>query len=105
MSPVVLQAGQRALAGTSDRQPNTFPGPRVLTKCRVSESGARRVSGNKSGGKRLGIRRLITVLPKPLFCVVLPDSAVFIAFFPNFGAVLTIEAKLVGGPADNCYSK
>jgi hypothetical protein len=40
-----------------------------------------------------------------LFGVVLPDSAVLIALFPNFGAVLTVESKLVGGPeADNyCY--
>jgi hypothetical protein len=41
---------------------------------------------------------LKAVLPKPQSCLVLPDSAKLIALFPNFGAVLTIEAKLVGGP-------
>jgi hypothetical protein len=37
----------------------------------------------------------------------LPDSAELIALFPDFGAVLTIEAKLVGGPEydANCYNK
>jgi hypothetical protein len=47
------------------------------------------------------------VLPKPLFCVVLPHSTVLIALFPNFGAVLTVKAKLVGGPesGENCYSE
>jgi hypothetical protein len=38
---------------------------------------------------------------------VLPGSTVLIALPPNFGAVLAIEAKLVGGPEsdDNCYSE
>ena len=37
----------------------------------------------------------------------LPGSAVLIALFPNYGAVLTVESKLVGGPeSDNyCYSE
>ena len=49
----------------------------------------------------------MTVLPKPLFCVVLPDGAVLIGLLPDFGAVLTIEAKAVGGPEtdDNCYGE
>ena len=41
---------------------------------------------------------LKTVLPKPPSCVVLPGSAELIALFPNLGAVLTIEAILVGSP-------
>ena len=50
---------------------------------------------------------LITLMSKPQPCVVLPASAQLIALFPNFGAVLTIEAKLVGSPecAANCYSE
>jgi hypothetical protein len=50
---------------------------------------------------------LKTLLPEPLFCVVLPDSAELIASFPNFAAVLTIEAKLVSGPESgaDCYSE
>jgi hypothetical protein len=49
----------------------------------------------------------ITVLPKPVFCVVLPNSAVLIASLPNLGAVLSVEAKAVSGPEsdDNCYSE
>ena len=49
----------------------------------------------------------MTVLPKPLFCVVLPDGAVLIGLLPEFAAVLTIEAKAVGGPEsdDNRYSE
>jgi hypothetical protein len=49
----------------------------------------------------------MTVLPKQLLCVVLPDGAVFIGLLPEFGAVLTIEAKAVSGPEadDNCYSE
>jgi hypothetical protein len=52
-------------------------------------------------------RSSMTVLPKPLFCVVLPDGAVLIGLLPDFGAVLTIEAKAVGGPEtdDNCYGE
>jgi hypothetical protein len=41
---------------------------------------------------------LKALLPEPQFCVMLPDSAELIALIPNFGAVLTIEAKLVSGP-------
>jgi hypothetical protein len=50
---------------------------------------------------------LKTVLPKPLSCLVLPDSPKFIASFKNFGAVLAIEAKLVGSPESgaDCYSE
>ena len=50
---------------------------------------------------------LKTVLPKPVSCLALPDSAKFIASFPNFGAVITIEAKLVGSPKSgaDCYSE
>ena len=49
----------------------------------------------------------MTVLPKPLFCVVLPDGAVLIGLLPDFGAVLTIEAKQVGSPETgaDCYSE
>jgi hypothetical protein len=49
----------------------------------------------------------MTVLLKPLFCVVLPDSAVLIGLLPDFGAVLTIEAKAVSGPEsdDNRYGE
>ena len=45
------------------------------------------------------------MLPEPQFCVVLPDSAELIGLFPNFGAVFTIEAKLVSGPESgaDCY--
>ena len=52
-------------------------------------------------------RGSITVLPKPVFCVVLPNSAVLIASLPNLGAVLSVEAKAVSGPEsdDKCYSK
>jgi hypothetical protein len=52
-------------------------------------------------------RSSITVLPKPAFYVVLPNIAVLIALLPNFGAVLTVEAKAVSGPEsdDNCYSE
>jgi hypothetical protein len=47
------------------------------------------------------------MLPKPVFCVVLPNIAVLIASLPNYGAVLTVEAKAVSGPEsdDNCYSE
>jgi hypothetical protein len=40
-------------------------------------------------------------------CLGLPDSSKFIASFPNFGAVLAIEAKLVGSPESraDCYSE
>jgi hypothetical protein len=40
-------------------------------------------------------------------CLGLPDSANLIALFPHFGGVLTIEAKLVGGPESGayCYSE
>ena len=50
---------------------------------------------------------LKTLMPKPQSCVVLPDSAQLIALFPNFSAVLTIEAKLVGSPESgaDCYSE
>jgi hypothetical protein len=47
------------------------------------------------------------MLPKPVFCVVLPNIAVLVASLPNYGAVLTVEAKAVSGPESdyNCYSK
>jgi hypothetical protein len=50
---------------------------------------------------------LKTVLPKPLSCLGLPDSPKFIASFQNFGALLAIEAKLVGSPESgaDCYSE
>jgi hypothetical protein len=40
-------------------------------------------------------------------CIALPDSAKLVALFPNFGAVLTIKAKLVGSPESgaDCYSE
>ena len=42
-----------------------------------------------------------------MFCVALPDGAVFIGLLPEFGAVFTVEAKAVSGPEsdENRYSE
>jgi hypothetical protein len=48
------------------------------------------------------------VLYKPLFFVALPDLAGLIALFPDFGAVLAIDAQLIGGPEcrrASCYQR
>ena len=57
--------------------------------------------------KTLMLCSLKTLMPKPQSCVALPVSAYLIALFPNFGAVLTIEAKPVGSPESgaDCYSE
>jgi hypothetical protein len=80
-----------------------------LSKCCVGKDFRAENSGNggSASERRQGRRSSMAVLPKPLFCVVLPDSAVLIALFPNFGAVLATEAKLVCSPEsdDNCNSE
>jgi hypothetical protein len=56
------------------------------------------IKRGREPSKTLMLCSLITLMPKPQSRVVLPESAELIALFPNFGAVLTIEAKLVGSP-------
>jgi alkylation response protein AidB-like acyl-CoA dehydrogenase len=79
---------------------------RLMPKQRLKGIAPPERDGGQSASSRAG-RSSIAALLKPLFGVMLPDTAELIALLPNFGAVLAIEAKLVGGPEsdNNCYSE